>query len=134
MFTLILTEKIWINVIPCPLTEEIHVGYEEISFLAQMEEVLGYGPTSLPFSGFMGECVKMEQIETGYTIGWGDGKRTLEPGFLPLAIMPRPEIGRRFQEKQVRLWRKTHFIFFMDIAKASLSLIYSVKCLAGFCT
>lgn len=90
-------------------------------------------PTSWPFSGFMGECVKMEQIEMGWAIGWGAGKSTLEPGFLPLAIMPRPEIGRRFQEKEVRLWRKTHFIFFMDIPKASLSLIYSVKCLAVFC-
>lgn len=46
MFTLILTEKIWINVIPCPLTEEIHVGCEEISLLAQMEEVRGDGATS----------------------------------------------------------------------------------------
>lgn len=46
MFTLFLTGKIWINVIPCPLTEEIHVGCEEISFLAQMEDVLGYGATS----------------------------------------------------------------------------------------
>lgn len=46
VFTLTLPEKIWINVIPCPLTEEIHVGCEEISFLAQMEEVLGYGATS----------------------------------------------------------------------------------------
>lgn len=55
MFTLILTEKMWINAIPCPLTEEIHVGCEEISFLAQMEEVLGYGATNqLTFFRFYG--------------------------------------------------------------------------------
>lgn len=46
MFTLILTEKIWINAISCPLTEEIHVGCEEIEFLTQLEVVLGPGVTT----------------------------------------------------------------------------------------
>lgn len=52
MFTLILTEKIWINAISGPLTEEIRVGCEEIEFLTQMEVVLGPGVTSWPFFRF----------------------------------------------------------------------------------
>lgn len=59
----------------------------------------------------------------------GDKKCTLEPVSLPQELTPKPEIGTRFQKREVGLRMKNSFTFFMDIPVAHLSLIHCVRCL-----